>query len=127
MRQSDGSGENNSAILVINEIYSPFTFLELPQKETRDNLMRASVSFTAEDEVESRTRIFQTVIIFTETNIFNLCEDSRNAFWLILELDNSYIRYRINCDDSRWIGEIISFGIMLRVIWLHRFWFLLLL
>lgn len=74
------------------------------------------MSVSAEDEVESRTRIFQTVIIFTETNIFNLCEDSRNAFWLILELDNSYIRHRINCDDSRWIGEIISFGIMLRVI-----------
>lgn len=74
MRQSDGSGENNSAILVINEIYSPFTFLELPQKVTRDNFhaSRASVSFPVEDEVESRTGIFQTVIIFVETNIFNL-------------------------------------------------------
>lgn len=68
------------------------------------------MSFSAEDEVESRTRIFQTVLIFIETSISNLCEDSRNAFWLILELDNSYIRYRINCGDSRWIGEIISFG-----------------
>ena len=72
MRQSDGSGENNSAILVINEIYSPFTFLELPQKETRDNLMlRAHLCpFQAEVEVEKRARnVFSSSSIYRNEQI----------------------------------------------------------